>query len=89
MHHGINMVAVVFNDSAYGNVLRDMNDLFDGNDVGATLHNPDFVKLAEAFGVDAMRAHRPSELNGCLKEALSNNRPTLIEAPVDKMPRGR
>ena len=89
VHHGINMVAVVFNDSAYGNVLRDMNDLFDGNDVGATLHNPDFVKLAEAFGVDAMRAHNPSELNGCLKEALSNNRPTLIEAPVDKMPRGR
>ena len=89
VHHGINMVAVVFNDSAYGNVLRDMNDLFDGNDVGATLHNPDFVKLAEAFGVDAMRAHNPSELYGCLKEALSNNRPTLIEAPVDKMPRGR
>ena len=89
VNHGINLVAVVFNDGAYGNVLRDMNDLFDGNDVGAQLHNPDFVKVAEAFGVDAMRAQNPSELNGCLKEALANNRPTLIEAPVDKMPRGR
>ena len=89
VHHGINLVAVVFNDSAYGNVLRDMNDLFGGQDLGAQLHNPDFVKVAEAFGADAMRAMNPEELNGCLKEALANNRPTLIEAPVDKMPRGR
>ena len=89
VQHGINLVSVVFNDNAYGNVLRDLNDIFDGKDVGATLRNPDFVKLAEAFGAGAMRANGPSELNACLKEALADNRPTLIEVPVDKMPRGR
>lgn len=89
VQHGINLVAVVFNDNAYGNVLRDLNDIFDGRDVGATLHNPDFIKLAEAFGAGAMKAQGPSELNGCLKEALADNRPTLIEVPVEKMPRGR
>ena len=89
VQHGINLVSVVFNDNAYGNVLRDLNDIFDGKDVGATLRNPDFVKLAEAFGAGAMRAQGPSELNGCLKEALADNRPTLIEVPVEAMPRGR
>lgn len=87
VQYGINIVAVIFNDGAYGNVLRDMMDTFDGRDVGARLHNPDFVKLAQAYGTDAVRAHSPSELNGCLKEALVNNRPTVIEVPVEMMPR--
>ena len=89
VQYGINVVVVVFNDNAYGNVMRDQINRFNGHVIGSKLHNPDFVKLAEAFGAGAMRAQGPSELNGCLKEALADNRPTLIEVPVEKMPRGR
>ena len=78
-----------FIDQVDGRHRRPAHDIFDGKDAGATLHNPDFVKLAEAFGAGAMRAQGPSELNSCLKEALADNRPTLIEVPVEKMPRGR
>ena len=41
---------VVFNDNAYGNVLRDQRNRFAGRAIGADLHNPDFLKLAEAYG---------------------------------------
>ena len=87
VQHGINIVAVVFNDGAFGNVKRDMETLFDGRSLGTNLYNPDFVKLAEAYGADGMRAHGAEELGGCVREALANNRPTLIEVPVQQMPR--
>ncbi|MCH8898825.1 MAG: thiamine pyrophosphate-binding protein, partial [Chloroflexi bacterium] len=43
VQHGINAVVVVFNDNAFGNVLRDQVNRFEGRIIGAELHNPDFV----------------------------------------------
>ena len=86
VQHGINAVVVVFNDNAYGNVLRDQVNRFDGRAIGAELHNPDFVKLAEAYGARGIRAHGPDELEASLKEALGIEAPTLIEVPVGMMP---
>ncbi len=84
--HGINAVAVVFNDNAYGNVLRDQVNQFQGRTVGAELHNPDFVKLAEAYGVRGVRAEGPAALEAALRDALAVDAPSLIEAPVGMMP---
>ena len=84
--YGINVVAVVFNDHAYGNVLRDMKELFDGRALGAELNNPDFVKLADAYGVAGMRANGPEELGKALGKAIEMDRPVLIEVPVGPMP---
>ena len=57
----INVVAVVFNDNAYGNVARDLDESW-GGQYGAELHNPDFMKLADAYGVLGMRAKEPTEV---------------------------
>ena len=84
--HGINAVAVVFNDNAYGNVLRDQVNQFNGRTVGAELHNPDFVKLAEAYGVMGVRAEGPEALAAALREVLAADAPGLIEVPVGVMP---
>lgn len=85
--YGINAVAVVFNDNAYGNVLRDQVTQF-GSDrtTGAALHNPDFVRLAEAYGVRAVRAEGPEALETMLRDALAADGPALIEVPVGMMP---
>src|SRR6202012_2526554 len=56
VQHGINLVTVLFNNSAYGNVLRDQRRLFDGRDAGSKLHNPDFAIYAKSFGVAYWRA---------------------------------
>ena len=85
VQHGINVVVVVFNDNAYGNVLRDQVNRFEGRIYGAALHNPDFVKLAEAYGARGVRAN-PDQLGSALREALAVDAPTLIEVPVQAMP---
>ena len=86
VQHGINVVVVVFNDNAYGNVLRDQVNRFDGRIYGAALHNPDFVKLAEAYGARGVRAEGAGQLESALREALAIDAPTLIEVPVQAMP---
>ena len=84
--YGINAVVIVFNDNAYGNVLRDQKRMFDGRIVGAELHNPDFVKLAEAYGARGVRVANADELEPALRESLGIDAPTLIEVPVGEMP---
>lgn len=86
--HGINAVVVVFNDSAYGNVLRDQVTRFDGRSIGAELHNPDFMKLADAYGMRGVRVEDadPNDLESALRESLSIEAPTLLEVPVGMMP---
>ena len=85
MKYGINAVVIVFNDNAYGNVLRDQMTRFDGRTIGAELHNPDFVKLAEAYGARGVRAQGADQLESALREALAIDAPTLIEVPVGMM----
>jgi acetolactate synthase-1/2/3 large subunit len=85
--HGIGLVTVVFNDGAYGNVRRAQVEQFDGRVLGSELVNPDFVQLAESFGVRGARATTPGELEGLLRESVgSGHEPVLIDVPVGAMP---
>jgi acetolactate synthase-1/2/3 large subunit len=86
VHERINVVAVVFNDDAYGNVARDLDEAWGGT-YGASLHNPDFMKLADAFGVVGLRAKAPDEVGRLVAEAVQMDRPVLIEVKVGRMPR--
>jgi acetolactate synthase-1/2/3 large subunit len=82
----INVVAVVFNDSAFGNVARDLDEAW-GGAWNANLVNPDFVKFAESFGVTAMRAKDPTDVGRLVRDAIQLDRPVLIDVPVGRMPR--
>jgi acetolactate synthase-1/2/3 large subunit len=84
--HRINVVAVVFNDSSYGNVARDLDESW-GGQYGAELQNPDFMKLADAFGVAGLRAKAPTEVGRLVREAIELDRPALVEVPVGRMNR--
>jgi len=83
VHHGINVVAIVFNNNAYGNVLRDQRQNYQGRYIGAALTNPDFVRLGESFGLTSMRASTPDQLRVALAKALDMNAPCLIEVPIE------
>jgi acetolactate synthase-1/2/3 large subunit len=82
----INVVAVVFNDGAFGNVGRDLDEAW-GGDWNSKLVNPDFVKFAESFGATGMRAKDPTEVGRLVKDAIQLDRPVLIDVPVGRMPR--
>jgi acetolactate synthase I/II/III large subunit len=81
----IGVVTLVFNNNAYGNVRRDQIERFDGRVVASDLVNPDFVKLAESFGVKAWRVTSPDHFRPALEQALAHNGPSLIaiDVPTD------
>jgi acetolactate synthase-1/2/3 large subunit len=83
VRYGINLVTILFNNDAYGNVLRDQRRLFEGRESGSALSNPDFQVYAKAFGVRAWRVTDADGLRGALTEALAENAPTLIEVMTD------
>ncbi len=84
--HDIRVVFVVMNDNAYGNIRRTQTEAFDQRYIASDLHNPDFVKLAESFGLEGRRAHTPAELREHLRAGFRANGPVLIEVPVGEMP---
>jgi len=84
--HGIDVVLVVFNDGAFGNVKRIQQQMYEGKEIAVALKNPDFMKLADAFGVHGLRATTPAELERAVAEGLATAGPTLIEYPVGQMP---
>jgi acetolactate synthase-1/2/3 large subunit len=81
VQYGINVVAVVFADGAFGASHNDQRTRYHGRIVGTNLHNPNFVQVAEAFGAKGIRAE-PDHLATALQEAFDANRPTLIEVPI-------
>ena len=80
----IGVVTLVFNNNAYGNVRRDQRERFDGRVVASDLVNPDFVKLAESFGVAAARVTSPETFRPALEKALADGGPYLIDIEVPK-----
>ena len=84
--HGINLVTVVFSDNAFGNVRRMQTELYGGRVIATDLVNPDFVALAESFGIAGRRADSPEALQAAIGEALKANAPALIEVPMDILP---
>jgi acetolactate synthase-1/2/3 large subunit len=86
MRHRIPLVAIVFADGAFGNVRRIQQERYGNRVIASDLHNPDFVKYAESFGVAAERATTPDALRAALKRALARREPSLIEVPVGPLP---
>ena len=80
----IGVVTLVFNNNAYGNVRRDQVQRFEGRVVASDLVNPDFVKLAESFGVAASRVTSPDHFRTHLEKALAHGGPYLIAIEVPK-----
>jgi acetolactate synthase-1/2/3 large subunit len=54
-----------------------------GRHFGVDFGNPDFVKLAEAFGLPAWRCGSPDEFSQRLAQALALDEPSLIVVPID------
>ncbi|MFM7784826.1 MAG: thiamine pyrophosphate-dependent enzyme, partial [Gammaproteobacteria bacterium] len=76
------LVSIVFNDRRFTNVQRQQKEWFGGRVLCSDLHNPDFVKLAEAFGAMGERIATPEELPAALERAFAAGVPAIIEVDV-------
>ncbi len=81
VQHGINVIAVVFVDNAFGALLNNQRTHYRGRLIGTELHNPSFAQLAELFGARGIKAE-PDRLQLALQEAQESPRPTVIEVPM-------
>lgn len=82
----LQVVTVIFKDNRFGNVNRDQNIRPGKHVLGTEFVNPDFVKLAEAFGAAGERVDSPQALEAAIARGFDRAGPTLIEVPVDRMP---
>jgi acetolactate synthase-1/2/3 large subunit len=86
MHHKLPVVAVVFDDGAFGNVRRIQAQQYGNRLIASDLTNPDFVKFADSFGMATYKATTPDGLEQALRRAFASNVPALIHVPVGEMP---
>ena len=61
-------------------------ELYDNRVIASEFTNPDFVRLAESFGVLGLRAETPDALRDAIGTGFAAARPTLIEVPVGPFP---
>ena len=79
-------VKVIILNNRYLGMVRQWQDLFYDKRYSSTTldHNPDFVKLAEAFGAKGLRATKPEEVEKVLKEGLETEGAVIMEFVVDR-----
>jgi acetolactate synthase-1/2/3 large subunit len=78
-------VKVAIINNQYHGMVRQWQQLFYNGRYSASqlTGGPDYVKLAEAYGVVGIRVNKPSEVEGALKEAIQVKQTVLIDFHVD------
>ncbi len=77
----LRVIAMVHNDSSYGAIKNIQDRAHQGRYLDTELNNPDFPRLAAAYGVPGRQASTPEELAAAVREALDRDGPSLIEIP--------
>jgi acetolactate synthase-1/2/3 large subunit len=75
-------VNIVWENHQFGSIVWKQDKKF-GEHFGVDFTNPDFVKLAESFGMPAWRCAAADDLGRHLAHALTLDRPSLIVVPID------
>ena len=81
--YDIPVIAVVLENRTLGMVYQWQSLLYNERHSQTLLGNsPDFVKLAESFGVNGVRITQPGETKEALSSAIKDNEPTLLNVVI-------
>jgi acetolactate synthase I/II/III large subunit len=75
-------VNIVWENQQFGSIVWKQESRF-GRHFGTDFTNPDFVRLAEAFGCAAFRCDSVDSFGDHLRTALALDRPSVIVVPID------
>ena len=75
-------VNVIWENQQYGSIVWKQDKKF-GRHFGTDFTNPDFVKLAESFGMPAWRCESVEDFPARLTHALGLDVPSVIVLPID------
>ena len=82
--YDIPVIAVVLENRTLGMVYQWQSLLYNERHSQTLLGNsPDFVKLAESFGVNGVRITKPGETKEALSSAIKDNEPVLLNVVID------
>jgi acetolactate synthase I/II/III large subunit len=76
------IVICIINNSSL-RIIKQWQEIYYGNCYEIELQNPDFVKLADAYHIPAVKVDSPGQVSNTVKKALSLKKPYLIEIVVD------
>ncbi len=83
-HYGLPIITVVFNNGTLGMVRQWQNLIYNKRFSETTLdRGPDFVKLAEAYGLKGFRASTMAEMETAFAAALEAGRGCVIDCVLD------
>ena len=78
------VIVFLINNSSLGMVAQWQRTFYDRRMVGVELNKcPDYVKLAESYGAQGLRAQSMDELDSAIKTALKSDVATVIDIPID------
>ena len=82
--HNVEIKILILNNYSLGMVRQFQDDFYGGIRSQIDLsQGPDFVKLADAYGIKAMRTDKAKDVAGMLDEALAHKGPVLMEYVID------
>jgi acetolactate synthase-1/2/3 large subunit len=80
----IPVIVFILNNSTLGMVAQWQRTFYQRRMIGVDeKHCPDYVKLAESYGAQGIRAQSMDELDRAIKSALNSNVATVIDIPID------
>lgn len=78
----IPVIILVLDNQRLGMVAQWQRLFYDRRCFAVHLQNPDFIKLARAYGADGMLVQDLTELRKAVKDAIKNDVPTVIDVPI-------
>ena len=85
VQYGLPVKVVILNNRYLG-MVRQWQELFYDKLYSSTTldHNPDFVKLADAYGAVGLRAEKPDEVESVLKKGLASPKTVIMDFWVER-----
>ena len=84
MQYGVDIKIILLNNHYLGMVRQWQELFFEERYSETTMHNPDFVKIAEAYNIATRKVETREELDNAISEMLNHKGPYLLDVQVEK-----
>jgi acetolactate synthase-1/2/3 large subunit len=83
VQYAANIIVIVINNAMWGTIRMHQERNYPGRVIATSLGNPDFAKLAEAYGGYGEVVERTEDFAPAFERARAAGRPALLELRID------
>lgn len=83
--YNLNVKIIVFNNNQLG-MVKELQDNAYGKEYNYGVKigfNPDFIKLADAYGIEGIQISKENEMENAIEKIFKNNKPFLLECIIN------